>query len=82
VRSKILRAVAALRCVPKSRPKELRWSIYGVVAGVLLGASLGGIGVAILGGAFGLPAAVVLGIIGGMIGNRVGIEKDRAVWGE
>ncbi|QIP05612.1 hypothetical protein [Bradyrhizobium symbiodeficiens] len=77
-----MRAVAALRCVPKSRPKELRWSIYGVVAGVLVGASLGGIGVAIHGGAFGFPAAVVLGTIGGVIGNRIGLEKDRAVWGK
>ncbi|MET4603679.1 uncharacterized protein YcfJ [Bradyrhizobium sp. JR4.1] len=78
----MMRAAATLRGIRKSRPKELRWSIYGVVAGVLVGASIGGIGVAILGGAFGISAAVVLGIIGGMIGNRVGVEKDRAVWGK
>ncbi|WP_354180951.1 hypothetical protein [Bradyrhizobium sp. LA6.1] len=79
MRNKIVRAAAAICGIQKSRPKELRWSIYGVVAGVLAGSSLGGIGVALLGGAFGIPAAVVLGILGGMIGNRIGVEKDRVV---
>lgn len=49
-----------------------------MVAGVLVGASIGGIGVAVLGSAFGVPAFVIFAIIGAMIGNRIGVEKDRA----
>jgi len=30
------------------------------------------------GGALGVPASVILATVGGMIGNRVGIEKDKA----
>ena len=36
------------------------------------------LGVAALGGALGVPASVILATVGGMIGNRVGVEKDKA----
>jgi hypothetical protein len=50
--------------------------MYGIGAGLLVGASVGGIGVAVLGGAFGVPASVVLAAVSGMIGNRIGVERD------
>lgn len=46
--------------------------------GVLVGGSIGGVGMAALGGAFGVPAFLILAIVGMMIGNRIGIEKDNA----
>jgi predicted lipid-binding transport protein (Tim44 family) len=79
MRYKIKRTAAAIRSFRKSRPKEVRWSFYGMVMGALVGgAFVGGIGVAALGMAFGVPASVILAVIGGMIGNRVGVEKDKA----
>jgi uncharacterized protein YcfJ len=62
----------------KSRPKQFRWSIYGAAVGAFVGAFIGGVGVAALGVAFGMPAFIILAIVGGMIGNRVGVEKDNA----
>ncbi|WGD55642.1 hypothetical protein QA641_18210 [Bradyrhizobium sp. CB1650] len=79
---KIKRTAAALRGFRRSRPREFFWSIYGILGGVLVGASIGGIGIAVLGSAFGVPAFVIFAIIGGMIGNRVGVEKDRATLGK
>ena len=40
------------------------------------------LGVAALGGALGVPASVILATVGGMIGNRVGVEKDKAAPGQ
>jgi predicted lipid-binding transport protein (Tim44 family) len=79
VAQKIKRAAAAIRDLRKSRPGEFRWSIYGLGVGALVGAVfVGGIGIAALGTAFGAPASAILAVIGGMIGNRVGVEKDKA----
>jgi hypothetical protein len=72
MRYRIKRTAAALRRFRKSRPRELRWSIYGMVGGALVGTFIGGIGIAALGSAFGVPASVILSVIGGMIGNRAG----------
>jgi uncharacterized protein YcfJ len=81
MRHKIKRTAAAIRRFRKSRPREFRWSIYGSVVGALVGTFIGGIGVAALGIAFGAPASIILAVIGGMIGNRVGVEKDKAALG-
>jgi predicted lipid-binding transport protein (Tim44 family) len=75
-------AAARLRGIRKSRTQELRWSIYGIVGGVLIGMFIGGIGVAILGRAFGIPSFAILAVLGALIGNRVGVEMDRAAWGK
>ena len=40
---------------------------------------IGGMGVVAMGTGIGIPAGVVLGIAGGVIGNRVGVGKDRPV---
>ncbi|MDX1216287.1 hypothetical protein GOL99_12155 [Sinorhizobium medicae] len=63
----------------KARPAETRWSLIGAAAGVVLGLLIGGVGIAAMGGAAGVPAAVILALVGGVIGNRYGISKDRPV---
>jgi NADP-dependent 3-hydroxy acid dehydrogenase YdfG len=35
--------------------------------------------VAAMGGAAGVPAALILALVGGIVGNRYGISKDRPV---
>jgi predicted lipid-binding transport protein (Tim44 family) len=76
MRQTIKRGAVAVRGLSKSRPREVRWSIGGAAVGALAGIFLGGVGIAALGTAFGVPAFVILAIVGGMIGNRVGVEKD------
>jgi hypothetical protein len=61
----------------KSRPKEFRWSIFGMTVGAVAGTFVGGIGIAALGTAWGLWGWLVFAVGGGVIGNRIGIEKDR-----
>ncbi len=78
----IKRGADAIRGFRKSRPREFHWSIYGMAVGALVGAFVGGVGVAALGGALGVPASVILATVGGMIGNRVGVEKDKAAPGQ
>lgn len=73
----IKRNAAAVIGFGKSRPREVRWSIYGMALGGTAGVLVGGVGIAALGGAMGVPAALVLAIVGGMIGNRIGVGKDR-----
>ncbi len=72
----IRRGAWAVRAISKARPREFRWSIYGILVGALAGTFIGGMGIAVLGLAFGLPASLISAIVGGMIGNRVGVEKD------
>lgn len=40
---------------------------------------IGGVGVAAMGSAVGVPAALIGGVLGGLIGNRFGISRDRPV---
>lgn len=56
---------------------EWRLTITGLVLGVVLGLSMGGVGIAAKGTAIGLPAGLVLGLLMALVGNRVGIEWDR-----
>ncbi|MDX0165792.1 hypothetical protein GOC43_28845 [Sinorhizobium meliloti] len=63
----------------KARPAETRWSVIGAAAGALIGLLIGGVGIAAMGGAAGVPAAVILALVGGVLGNRYGIGKDRPV---
>jgi len=51
----------------------------GIVSGGGLGALIGGAGVVAMGTGFGFPAGVALAVVGGAIGNRVGIAIDRPV---
>jgi uncharacterized protein YcfJ len=76
VKQTIKRSIDAIVRLRKSRPKEFDWSIYGIGTGVLAGALIGGVGIAALGGAVGISASTIMGFIGGMIGNRAGVEKD------
>lgn len=61
----------------KKNPNETKWSIVGIAVGMLAGLFIGGVGIATMGGAFGIPAALILAFVGGMIGNRYGVGKDR-----
>lgn len=63
----------------KARPAETRWSLIGAGLGAALGFLVGGVGIAAMGGAAGVPAAVILALLGALIGNRYGISKDRPV---
>lgn len=63
----------------KARPTETRWSLIGAALGVVIGLSVGGVGIAAMGGAKGVPAALVLAVVGAVIGNRYGISKDRPI---
>ncbi|MBK3776188.1 hypothetical protein GAY31_18860 [Azospirillum brasilense] len=62
--------------------QEAKGTAFGVVVGVAIGFMIGGIGVAALGGAFGIPAAVIFAFIGGMLGNRWGIGRDMKTTGK
>jgi hypothetical protein len=70
------RSAVAIYSLSKSRPSEFRWSIYGVGVGTLAGVFFGGVGIAALGTAVGVPASLIFATVGGIIGNRVGVEKD------
>ncbi len=68
-----------LAAAAKARPAETKWSLIGASAGGIIGLLIGGVGVAAMGGAAGVPAAVILALVGGVLGNRYGISKDRPV---
>lgn len=76
MRQRIRQGAGVVWRVAKARPKEARWSVIGIAAGTFVGLLIGGVGVAALGGAVGLPAAVVLAALGGLVGNRYGVEQD------
>lgn len=59
------------------RKTQTKWSLAGIVLGALVGLSIGGVGIAAMGGAVGIPAAIIFAALGGMIGNRDGVGKDR-----
>jgi len=63
----------------KARPAETRWSLIGAVAGAVLGLMIGGVGIAAMGGAAGVPAAIIFALVGAIVGNRYGVGKDRPV---
>jgi hypothetical protein len=78
MKDRLRRVAVAIWVFVRSRPKECRWSIYGFVVGALSGVLfIGGVGIAALGGAVGASAWAILGVIGGMVGNRIGVEKDK-----
>lgn len=63
----------------KARPSETRWSLVGAAAGGGSGLLIGGVGIVAMGSGVGIPAAVLLAVVGGAVGNRYGISKDRPV---
>lgn len=63
----------------RARPAETRWSLIGAVAGGGSGLLIGGVGIVAMGSGVGIPAAVLLAAVGGAVGNRYGISKDRPV---
>lgn len=79
MKQKLSSAAQKVAAAAKARPAETRWSLIGAVVGVFLGLLIGGVGVAAMGGAAGVPAALILALVGGIVGNRYGISKDRPV---
>ena len=79
MKQKISSSAQKLSNAAKARPAETRWSLIGAGAGAVIGLMVGGVGVAAMGGGAGVPAAVILAVVGGMLGNRYGISKDRPV---
>ena len=60
-------AVKSARKIASDRPAEVRDTLkWG-----------GGMGVVAFGGAVGLPVAAVAAVAGLVIGNRIGVEKDK-----
>jgi predicted lipid-binding transport protein (Tim44 family) len=79
VKEKLSSATQHVAAAAKARPAETKWSIIGAAIGCVLGLMIGGVGIAAMGGAKGVPAALILMLIGAFIGNRYGISKDRPV---
>lgn len=77
VKQKLSSGAQKVSAAAKARPAETRWSIIGAVAGAIVGLLIGGVGIAAMGGAVGVPAALIFALIGGVFGNRYGISKDR-----
>ena len=63
----------------KDRPSETIGTIVGADGGSAIGSVIGGMGIVAMGTGFGIPALIVLGLTGGIIGNRIGVGKDRPV---
>lgn len=79
IKGKLASGAKAAVSAAKARPAETRWSLIGAVVGAILGLVIGGVGIAAMGGAAGVPAAVILALVGAVMGNRYGISKDRPV---
>lgn len=65
----------AQRILP-GRRYEVRYTIAGALIGLLGGLPFGGMGLATAGGAIGLSISLVATFILGLVGNRVGVERD------
>ncbi len=79
MKQKLSSGAQKVAAAAKARPAETRWSLIGAVAGAIVGLLVGGVGIAAMGGAAGVPAALILALVGGVLGNRYGISKDRPV---
>lgn len=79
VKQKLASGAQRVAAAVKVRPAETRWSLIGATAGGGSGLLIGGVGIVAMGSGVGIPAAVILAVVGGAIGNRYGISKDRPV---
>lgn len=79
MKQKLNAGAQKLSAAAKARPAETRWSLIGAAAGGGSGLLIGGVGIVAMGSGVGIPAALVLAVVGGAIGNRYGISKDRPV---
>ena len=51
--------------------------MIGLGIGLVVGSFVGGIGIAMFGGAFGVPAAFLLALAGVAIGHHLGVGQDK-----
>lgn len=63
----------------RNRPSETKCTVIGATIGAGTGYIIGGAGLAVLGTAFPVSMIAVLGVSCGLVGNRIGIAKDRPV---
>ncbi|MEH2501619.1 outer membrane lipoprotein SlyB [Bradyrhizobium sp. AZCC 1578] len=61
----------------RKRSRTFWYVIVGAIAGALAGHAIGGIGVAMRGGAFRVYPEIVLAIGGAIVGYRAGRKTDR-----
>jgi diacylglycerol kinase len=61
----------------KRWPRAFCYAIAGMIVGASTGYSIGGIGVAMRGGAFRFPTEVLLAIAVALVGCWVGVKRDR-----
>jgi uncharacterized protein YcfJ len=67
-----------LRC--RVRHQEITYTALGIVVGFFIGLLfVGGVGIAALGTAFGISGSFLFAGVGGLVGNRIGIGRDKKV---
>jgi hypothetical protein len=60
----------------KNRPRTF-WSMVGIIVGAIAGLFIGGVGIAVRGGATGIPAGYMVALValaGSFVGYRVGVR--------
>ncbi|MBR1266365.1 hypothetical protein JQ629_02475 [Bradyrhizobium sp. AUGA SZCCT0222] len=62
----------------RRRPRTFWYAIVGLITGALVGHLIGGIGVAMRGGAFRVYPDFALAIVGAIAGYLIGNKRDRA----
>lgn len=55
--------------------RDGRWTLGGSAIGAVVGLMVGGVGIAMMGSAFGLPGWFVFGLISALIGKWVGLSR-------
>lgn len=60
----------------KRWPRTFRYGAVGLLSGAFVGFLIGGIGIAMRGGAFGVNTGLVLAIAGAFFGGRIGMKRD------
>ena len=66
-----------VRALIKNRSRRFWYAIAGFIAGLLVGHLVGGVGVAMRGGAFRIDAEIVLAIAGAILGYWAARKADR-----
>ena len=62
-------ALGRLLVYMTAHPSEVRWSVIGSVSGGVAGLFVGSVAISV-------PVWAVLAVLGGLIGNRFGSQKD------
>lgn len=75
---RISRVSRYLAARSRTRHHEVRYTVFGVGMGLIIGFFfIGGVGIAAFGLAWGFSGAVLLAVLAGLIGSRLGIGRDK-----